>query len=343
MINIQDFIKENIKNLVPYSSARSEFKSKQGIFLDANENPYGTYNRYPDPLQYKLKQKIAQLKKISENQIFLGNGSDEVLDVLMRIFLEPHQDSLLLFPPTYGMYEVLANINQIHIHKIPLNSDFQLPMKDIQNFLNYQQTKMAILCNPNNPTGNYLDNITEFLDIFKGIVIIDEAYIDFSNKPSFLNHLYQYPNVIITQTFSKAWGLAGVRIGMAFAHPQIIQYMNSIKYPYNISTPNQQILEKALDNPHKVQNEINKILANKDFLIRKLQKLNLVKRIFPSESNFVLIEVENANQIYQKLLEIPIVIRNRHSQVPNTLRITIGEKKELEKLIKELKKIDKNL
>ncbi len=342
-MDIQSYIKDNVKNLIPYSSARSEFKGNEGIFLDANENPYGIYNRYPDPYQKNIKKKIAELKQIPENHIFLGNGSDEVLDVLMRIFLEPKQDSLLIFPPTYGMYEVLANINQVKIDKIPLNIDFQLPIQEINNFLKNEQPKMAILCSPNNPTGNSLENISEFLDIFRGIVVIDEAYIDFSKRPSFLSYLSQYPNVIISQTFSKAWGLAGVRVGMAFANPLIINYMNAVKYPYNISLPNQQILEKSLNNPEKVQKEIQRILENRDFLISELAKIPWVKNIYPTDANFVLIEVENANFIYQKLLEYPIVVRNRHSQIPNTLRITIGKKSELKKLIKEIKNINKSL
>ncbi|GIV43132.1 MAG: histidinol-phosphate aminotransferase [Bacteroidia bacterium] len=342
-MDIQSYIKDNVKNLIPYSSARSEFKGNEGIFLDANENPYGIYNRYPDPYQKNIKKKIAELKQIPENHIFLGNGSDEVLDVLMRIFLEPKQDSLLIFPPTYGMYEVLANINQVKIYKISLNLDFQLPIQEINNFLKNEQPKMAILCSPNNPTGNSLENISEFLDIFRGIVVIDEAYIDFSKQPSFLSYLSQYPNVIISQTFSKAWGLAGVRVGMAFANPLIINYMNAVKYPYNISLPNQQILEKSLNNPKKVQKEIQRILENRDFLISELAKIPWVKNIYPTDANFVLIEVEDANFIYQKLLEYPIVVRNRHSQIPNTLRITIGKKSELKKLIKEIKNINKSL
>ncbi len=343
MIEIQNFIKENVKNLIPYSSARSEFNGNEGIFLDANENPYGIYNRYPDPYQKNIKKKISQLKQIPENHIFLGNGSDEVLDVLMRIFLQPKQDSLLIFPPTYGMYDVLANINQIDIHKISLNSDFQLPIEEIKNFLEVHKPKMAILCNPNNPTGNSLDNIIEFLNIFEGIVVIDEAYIDFSQKPSFLNQLSNYPNVIVSQTFSKAWGLAGVRVGMAFAHPVIIQYMNAVKYPYNISLPNQKILEKALDNPQKVQKKIHKILENRKFLISKLSHLPIIQKIYPTDANFILVKVENANFIYKSLLEIPIIVRNRHSQIPNTLRITIGKKSELKILVQKLKEISKNL
>lgn len=343
MIDIQNFIKENIKELIPYSSARSEFKGIDAIFLDANENPYGIYNRYPDPYQINLKKKIAEIKQIPENQIFLGNGSDEVLDIVMRIFLEPHKDEILIFPPTYGMYEVLANINQSKIHSIPLNIEFQLDIDNISKFLKKHQPKLAILCNPNNPTGNYMDNIMEFLSIFNGIVVIDEAYIDFAKKPSFLQKLKDYPQVIVSQTFSKAWGLAGIRIGMAFAHPTIIHYMNSVKYPYNISIANQKILEKSLNKYHKVVKNIQEILKNRDFLIKKLSKIKLIKKIYPTDANFVLVEVSDAHDIYKRLLEIPIVVRNRHSQVPNTLRITVGTKKEIQSLIKELAKISKNL
>jgi len=340
-MEILDFIKKNLINFSPYTSARSEFKGTDGIFLDANENPYGNWNRYPDPYQNSLKNQLAFIKKISPEQIFLGNGSDEVLDVLMRIFLEPNQDSILIFPPTYGMYEVLANINQITIHKIPLNDEFQLDITKIKNFLSENQPKMAILCSPNNPTGNLLINIKEFLEIFHGIVVIDEAYIDFAHDHSFLKNLSSYPQVIISQTFSKAWGLAGVRVGMAFADPKIIHFMNAVKYPYNISSPNQKIVEKKLKHFEKFQDNLKKIFENRDLLIQGLKNLKLVKKIFPTDANFVLIEVVDANNIYQKLLEFPVVVRNRHSQIPNTLRITVGKKKEIKILLKKLKEIEK--
>ena len=342
-MNIKDFIKPNVLQLKPYNSARSEYSGKSGIFLDANENPYGKFNRYPDPYQKTIKNKISALKNIPVEQIFLGNGSDEVLDVVMRVFLQPNQDSILIFPPTYGMYEVLANINQIQIHHIHLNRDFQLDIPKIENFLKKNQPKMSILCSPNNPTGNCLKNITDFLEIFKGIVVIDEAYIDFAEEPSFLHQLSDYPQVIVSQTFSKAWGLASIRVGMAFAHPTIIQYMNFVKYPYNISQINQKILLSKLLKINDYHNQIKKILVNREFLINQLKSIKIIKKIFPTDANFVLVQVEDANLIYQKLQEneLPIIVRNRHSQIPNTLRITVGKKSEIKNLIKKLREIEK--
>ncbi len=343
MFDIQSFIRKNILKLTPYSSARSEFNSGEGILLDANENPYGSYNRYPDPYQKIIKKTISDIKQVNENQIFLGNGSDEVLDVIMRVFLQPQQDSLLIFPPTYGMYEVLANINEIPLHVIPLNKEFQLDIPKIKDFISYNKSKMAIICSPNNPTGNSVYNIEEFLSIFSGIVVIDEAYIDFSNQTSYLNKLNKYSQLIIIQTFSKSWGLAGIRVGMAFAHPLIIHYMNAIKYPYNISVPNQQVLANALKQFHKIQKKIQVILKNRKLLIEGLQSIKLVKKIFSTDANFVLVEVTDANFIYQSLLDIPIVVRNRHSQIPNTLRITVGTKKEIKSLLNQLSELDKIL
>ncbi len=338
----QELIRTNIKNLVAYSSARSEFEAQNGIFLDANESPYGKYNRYPDPYQKELKQIISRLKNIPAEQIFLGNGSDEILDVLMRVFLEPYQDSILIFPPTYGMYEVLANINAVNMHKIPLNNEFNLDLPAIEQFLQHYQPKMAILCSPNNPTGNIVQGIETFLQMFKGIMVIDEAYIDFAQKkPSYLRYLNQYPNLVVSQTLSKAWGLAGLRIGMAFAQKMIIEYMNKVKYPYNISTVNQKKAIQSLLNSEKTYKKVKKILNNRDYLTDALKKFSFVKKIFPSDANFVLIEVTDANILYQKLLSVPLVIRNRHSQIPNTLRITAGKKSEIDLLLYHLNQIEK--
>lgn len=343
-MKLQELVRTNIKNLVAYSSARSEFETQNAIFLDANESPYGTYNRYPDPYQKILKKEISALKGIPAEQIFLGNGSDEVLDVLMRVFLEPHQDAILIFPPTYGMYEVLANINAINLHKIPLNNQFNLDLPAIEKFLYLHQPKMAILCSPNNPTGNILQGIETFLQMFKGIVVIDEAYIDFAEKnPSYVRYLNQYPNLVVSQTLSKAWGLAGLRIGMAFAQKMIIEYMNKVKYPYNISTVNQKKALRTLRKPQKTHKRIQKIISNRMYLEMVLPTFSFVKKIFPSDANFVLIEVTEANTLYQKLLSVPLVIRNRHSQIPNTLRITAGKKNEIDLLLYHLNKIEQEL
>ncbi|MCS7075497.1 MAG: histidinol-phosphate transaminase [Bacteroidia bacterium] len=340
-MNIEDFIRPNIKNLVAYSSARSEFYARNAIFLDANESPYGKYNRYPDPYQVELKKCLSEYKKVPLPQIFIGNGSDEVLDVLMRVFLEPQQDSILIFPPTYGIYEVLANIHHVETHKIPLTQHFDLDITAIEAFLQEKNPKMAIICSPNNPTGNIIERIDQFLQIFKGIVVIDEAYIDFTvQEHSNIRYIDSHPNLVITQTLSKAWGLAGLRIGMAFAHPVAIQYMNKVKYPYNVSSLNQKVAIKALSNPDKVHRRIEKIRKRRAYLSQKLRKFKFVERIFPSEANFVLVQVSDAHKIYERLLSVPIVVRNRHSQVPNTLRITVGTKKEIELLLYQLSQIE---
>jgi len=343
-MNIEELVRTNIKNLTAYSSARSEFQAENAIFLDANESPFGKYNRYPDPYQKKLKKLISEYKNVLYEQIFLSNGSDEILDVLMRVFLEPHQDSILIFPPTYGMYEVLANINAVKIHQIPLNNEFDLDLPAIQAFLQTHQPKMAILCSPNNPTGNLVQGIQEFLQIFKGVVVIDEAYIDFASPySSCLKYLNEYPNVIISQTLSKAWGLAGVRIGMAFANPVIVSYMHKVKYPYNISVLNQKKAITALINVEKTQKRITKILNNKNYLISALKKFKCIHHIYPSDANFVLVRVADANLMYQKLLSVPVVVRNRHSQIPNTLRITVGKKSEIDVLLHHLEQIQNEL
>jgi histidinol-phosphate aminotransferase len=336
MKDIKKLIRPNILALRPYSSARDEFKGKDGIFLDANENPFGNLNRYPDPYQKTLKEKLSALKNISTENIFIGNGSDEVIDLVFRIFCTPGKDKAIVCPPTYGMYEVSANINDVEIISIPLNENFQLDVEEILK----TEAKIIFLCSPNNPTANNLGNIETIIQKFNGLVFLDEAYIDFSTQESLLQKVNDYPNLIVSQTLSKAWGRAAIRIGIAYASKEIISYYNKVKPPYNVSQINQYEAIKALDDMDTFTKNKNTILAQRTWLVEQLSSLSFVEKIYPSDANFVLVKTKNANAIYQKLVEEKIVVRNRHSVVENCLRITVGEPFENVKLIDSLKKIE---
>ena len=341
-IDIQKLIRKNILSLKPYSSARDEFEGENGIFLDANENPFGELNRYPDPYQLKIKQKLSELNQIPSENIFLGNGSDEVIDLAFRIFCEPKKDKVLTFSPTYGMYEVSANINDVELINVDLNNDFQIDLETLKPYFEDDNLKIIFICSPNNPTGNSIKNIKYILENFNGIVFIDEAYIDFSPEESFRNQIKNYPNLIVSQTFSKAWGMASVRVGIAYASEEIIKFYNKVKPPYNISQLNQDAILNTLNDEkvNQVSENIKIILEEKKSLIQNLKKLNLVKTIFPSDANFVLIEVDNANSVYQELVNQNVIIRNRNSVIKNCLRITVGSPDENKKLIETLQNID---
>ncbi len=340
--DIDNLVRKNIQNMKPYSSARDEFKdfNTKMIFLDANENPFENgVNRYPDPQQNSVKLALAKLKKVSVNQILLGNGSDEVLDLLFRAFCEPNKDNIITLPPTYGMYGVLADLNAIENREIVLNSDFQPDIKSILGSVD-ANTKMIFLCSPNNPTGNSFSEstISELLENFNGIIILDEAYIDFSERESWLSKIVKYPNLVITQTLSKAFGMAGIRVGILYASVSIIAIVNKIKPPYNINVLSQKkAVERIMDSENNSL-EIKTILDNKRNLIVHLSKINFIEKIFPSDANFVLIKVDDALKRYEQLIEFGIVIRNRTTQLlcENCLRITIGTKLENEKLINVL-------
>lgn len=339
MIEIDSLIRGNIRTLKRYSSARDEFSGEEGIFLDANENPFGTLNRYPDPYQRRLKEVIGMNKGIDPSSIFIGNGSDEVIDLLFRIFCEPGKDQALTFAPTYGMYEVSAAINDVELIKIELNDSFNI---DLPSFLYYSgnpSLKLMLICSPNNPTGNSMnpEEIEQIIQLFKGIVLIDEAYIDFSEKPSFIRMIGLYPNLIISQTLSKARGLAAARIGIAYASQEIIELLNKVKPPYNVSSLNQQAAIAAFEDKSSFEKGRRMILAEKERLIVALEALPLVKRVFPSDANFLLVEVDNADLIYNQLVDQGIVVRNRNSIVRNCLRISIGTPDENELLIKTLR------
>ena len=337
--SIKDLVRKNILNLAPYSSARDEYEGTEGVFLDANENPFGTYNRYPDPQQNKLKARLAEIKNVKASKIFLGNGSDEVIDLAFRIFCEPKIDKALTFTPTYGMYEVSANINSVELIKVPLNSDFQIDRNSVEPYFSDENLKLIFICSPNNPSGNLIqsDDIEFILENFNGIVIIDEAYVDFCPEATFAEKLVQYPNLIISQTLSKAWGLAGLRLGIALMNEELLSFYNKVKAPYNISSVNQLIAIETLNKTEEFQENVETILTEKSRLIQELQMIKLVKKIYPSDANFLLVEVENANEIYSQLIAQQIIIRNRNSVVENCVRITIGTITENKKLIEALK------
>ncbi len=341
-IDLKNLVRKNILNLKPYSSARDEFQGENGIFLDANENPFGELNRYPDPYQRKIKEKLSERYQIPTENIFLGNGSDEVIDLAFRIFCEPGRDKVLTFSPTYGMYEVSANINDIELINLDLNADFQIDLESLKPYFADENLKIIFICSPNNPTGNSIQNIQYILENFNGIVFVDEAYIDFSPEESFRNQIKNYPNLTVSQTFSKAWGMASVRVGIAYASAEIIQFYNKVKPPYNISQLNQNAILSILDNENSklVSENITLILEEKKQLIQNLEKLDLVKKIYPSDANFILIEVDNANSIYQKLVNKHVIVRNRNSIIKNCLRITVGSSEENEKLIESLKSMN---
>lgn len=345
--NLENLVRENIKRLVPYSSARKEYSGAAQIFLDANENSFGSplernYNRYPDPLQAEIKNKIAVLQSVIQEQIFIGNGSDEAIDLLFRIFCEPRKDNILICPPTYGMYEVSAEINDVAIKRANLTADFQLDFDNIEKTID-SNTKLIFICSPNNPTGNAFggEKILQLAKKFSGIVIVDEAYVHFSGEKSLVSEIGNYPNLVVLQTFSKAWGLAGLRVGLAFANEEIIKLFNKVKPPYNISQIAQEAILEALENREKVEKTIAEIIDEREKLIEDLREIPYVEKIYPTDANFVLVKVSDANAVYQFLLDEKIVVRNRNNVelCAGCLRITVGTGIENEKLLEALRKI----
>ncbi len=343
IMNLEKLLRNNIKVLKPYSSARDEFSGEAEVYLDANENPYNApYNRYPDPLQWELKIKIGRLKNIAPEKIFLGNGSDEPIDIIFRAFCEPGVDNVVSIDPTYGMYQVAADINNVEVRKVKLNEDFSFNAQKLLDVTNLY-TKAIFICSPNNPTGNLLDKteIIKLLTEFDGIVVVDEAYIDFSPENSFLGLLDSCPNLIILQTFSKAWGMAGIRLGMAFAQAEIIRVFNKIKYPYNINILTQLKALELIDNEGEKNEWVKIILDERARMIRKLFKLPFVQVIYPSDANFILVKMTDARGIYEYLTDHKIIVRDRSKVTlcENSLRITIGSPEENKKLRKALKKL----
>ena len=342
-MEIKDLIRENIKSLEAYSSARDEFKamSSELVFIDANENPFDTgLNRYPDPQQNLVKEALSKMKGISKEQILLGNGSDEVLDLIFRVFCEPREDNVIVLPPTYGMYEVLANTNAIELVKIPLVENFQPNVKEIVKVQD-AKTKVLFLCSPNNPTANSFDasSIETLIKEFNGIVVIDEAYIDFSIEDSWLGRLDEFPNLIVTQTLSKAYGLAAIRLGICYASKEIISILNKIKPPYNVNQLTQDVALQSLLNQEKVKNNITAIISERNQLIRDLENVEIVEKVYSSDANFLLVQVDDANLRYKQLVKLGIIARNRTTQIlcDNCLRFTVGTADENKKLINTLK------
>lgn len=342
-MELEQLVRKNIWNLKAYSSARNEFKGEASVFLDANENPLrSNYNRYPDPLQWKLKEKISKIKGVSPDRIFLGNGSDEPIDLVIRIFCEPRVDNILAIDPTYGMYRVCADINDVEYRKVLLNEDFDLDSDELLKQVD-KNTKLIFLCSPNNPTGNLLhcNEVERVLETFHGIVVIDEAYIDFASDQSWLAELEKYQNLIILQTFSKAWGLAAVRLGMAFASQEIISLFNKVKYPYNINKLTQEFVEEALENEEEKKEWVETLLQGRQFLEEELSQLPFVEKVYPTDANFILIKVSDANKLYNQLAGKGVIVRNRNniSLCAGCLRITVGTDEENEILIKELQSL----
>lgn len=341
MFNLDQLTRENIKKLKPYSSARDEFSGEAKVFLDANENSLGSpllkwYNRYPDPHQQLIKQKLSAIKGILPEHIFLGNGSDECIDILFRCFCEPGKDNVIICPPTYGMYEVSAHINDIDIRKVPLLPDFQLDLVHLENLID-ANTKIIWLCSPNNPTGNSLNrtDIEMVLNNFNGIVVIDEAYINFARQKSFVQELKEYPNLVVLQTLSKAWGLAGLRLGMAFASQAIIEVMNKVKPPYNINQATQELVLKALEEVGQVNDMIKLLVDMREALAEVFTSMPTVETVYPSDANFILVKIAEARKVYEFLLTKGIVLRDRSNVqlCDNCLRITVGTEQENTQLV----------
>lgn len=344
--DLNSLVRDNIKKLKPYSSARSEFSGVAQVFLDANENAFGSpltkwYNRYPDPLQWELKKKISAIKNVAPENILLGNGSDECIDLLIRAFCDPLKDNIIICPPTYGMYEVYARINDVQLKEVPLLPNFQLNLEELENAID-ANTKLIFFCSPNNPTGNNMEreDIEMVLNNFDGLVVIDEAYINYSRYRSFVSDLKDYPNLVVMQTFSKAWGLAALRLGMNFASTEIIDILNKIKPPYNINQATQELAMKALDHLEDVNTMIKETVREREDLVKSLAELPLVQKVYPSDANFVLAKMAEATAVYNYLKEKGIIVRNRSNVIlcEDCLRITVGTPKENTQLIEALRK-----
>lgn len=343
-MKLNELIRPNIVKLKPYSCARDEFQGEASAYLDANENPLNApWNRYPDPLQKELKEKVANLKNVRSEQLFFGNGSDEPIDLIVRIFCEPGVDNIVAMDPSYGMYQVCADINNVEYRKVLLNVDFTLDADKLLAATD-SNSKVIFLCSPNNPTGNDLaiNEIEKVIETFSGIVVVDEAYIDFSSRDSLLKNLDRYPNLIVLQTFSKAWGMAAVRLGMAFASAEIIHFLNKVKYPYNINLLTQNFVTAELEELERKNDWVDLILQQRVDLIAALSKLSLIQHIYPTDANFILVKVADANAVYQYLVDEKIIVRNRNtvSLCLGCLRITVGIPEENELLINALKKLN---
>ncbi|MEN4760573.1 histidinol-phosphate transaminase [Chryseobacterium sp. C39-AII1] len=336
-INITQLVRKNILNLQPYISFRDHNEFNSPVLLDANENPFGEWNRYPDSTQKKLKEKLAQVKNIPTNQIAVGNGSDELIDLIIKVFCEPKADSILMMDPSFAMYGFYAAINENKVVKLRLNKDFDIDKKVFLNVINENKLKIFFLCSPNNPTGNSIEDIEFYIENFNGIVVIDEAYIEFSQQRSVLELLEKYANLIVLQTFSKAWGKAGARVGVAYASEEIINFINLVKAPYNVNSLSQELIINALENIDEFNQNLENIVIEREWLRSEFSNLNCINKIYPTDANFFLIDFKDIEQIYENLTSSEILTSKRAPAIPNCIRINIGTRAENEKLINILK------
>ncbi|MBL7882187.1 MAG: histidinol-phosphate transaminase [Chryseobacterium gambrini] len=337
--NIKDLVRKNILELQPYVSFRDNNTFENPVFLDANESAFGELNRYPDSTQKELKQKLAVLKDVSAKQIAVGNGSDELIDLIVKVFCEPKKDAILMMNPSFAMYGFYASVNENKVVKLNLNENFEIDKEEFLKISNEEKPKVFFLCSPNNPTGNSIEDIEFYIQNFEGIVVVDEAYIEFSGKKSCVELLEKFPNLIVLQTFSKAWGMAGARVGIAYASEEIIQLINTVKSPYNVNSLSLNKISELVSNKEFVKSNIENTLNEISWLRNELETINCIKKVFPSDANFFLTQFENVNNVYQKLLENEILTSKRSPQIPDCIRINVGNREENNKLINVLKSI----
>lgn len=338
--NITGLVRKNILELQPYVSFRDHNEFKNPVFMDANESPFGTFNRYPDSTQRKVKEKLADIKNISADNIALGNGSDELIDLIIKIFCEPKKDSILRMNPSFAMYDFYAAVNENKVVKLDLYKNFEIIKDDFLDLVQKEPIKIFFLCSPNNPTGNSIEDIEFFIKNFNGIIVVDEAYIEFSGRESCIELLEKHPNLIVLQTFSKAWGMAGARVGVAYASEEIIRLITTVKAPYNINSLSLELILKAMDHPEQLNENVKSILFEKSWLKDRLNKISCIKKIYPSEANFFLIEFENGEKVYDQLIKQEILTSNRSLHIPNCIRINIGSREENEQLVNLLQNIE---
>ncbi|MCQ4138459.1 histidinol-phosphate transaminase [Chryseobacterium sp. EO14] len=337
--NIKDLVRKNILELQPYVSFRDNNTFENPVFLDANESAFGELNRYPDSTQKELKEKLAALKNVSAKQIAVGNGSDELIDLIVKVFCEPKKDAVLIMNPSFAMYGFYASVNENKVVKLNLNENFEIDKEEFLKISNEEKPKVFFLCSPNNPTGNSIEDIEFYIQNFEGIVVVDEAYIEFSGKKSCVELLEKFPNLILLQTFSKAWGMAGARVGIAYASEEIIQLINTVKSPYNVNSLSLNKISELISNKEFIKSNIEYTLNEISLLRNELETINCIKKIFPSDANFFLIQFENVNNVYRKLLENEILTSKRSPQIPDCIRINVGNREENNKLINVLKSI----
>ncbi len=338
--NINRFVRKNILELQPYISFRDQNEFDSPVFMDANESPFGNLNRYPDSTQRRLKQKLSVIKNVSSNNIALGNGSDELIDLIIKIFCEPKKDAVLRMNPSFAMYDFYASINENKVVKLDLNEDFDIVKDDFLNLMNDDQLKIFFLCSPNNPSGNSIEDLEFYIENFNGIVVVDEAYIEFSGRKSCIELLDKYQNLIVLQTFSKAWGMAGARVGMAYASEEIIKLINTVKAPYNINSLSVDLVSKAIDSLKPLNQNIERILLEKSWLRDQFENISCIKKVYPSEANFFLIAFENGDKVYEQLLKKEILTSKRSPYIPDCIRMNVGTREENSKLIAALQNIE---